>query len=110
MLLYVQLYYSGKCEPDLIMHQLTCNGVLEGIRICQIGLPNRVTYPDFMNRYKILGAEQFNTIPDKKKAVAAVFDKLGLEAEKYRVGNTKVINYLNSFFQYLIISLNIKAQ
>merc|ERR1711970_1559010 len=80
----------GKVEADLIMHQLTCNGVLEGIRICQIGLPNRVTYPDFMNRYKILGAEQFNTIPDKKKAVAAVFDKLGLEAEKYRVGNTKV--------------------
>merc|ERR1712179_702360 len=80
----------GAVESDLIMHQLTCNGVLEGIRICQIGLPNRVTYPDFMNRYKILGAEQFNTIPDKKKAVAAVFDKLGLEAEKYRVGNTKV--------------------
>merc|ERR1712142_2454 len=80
----------GKVEAGLIMHQLTCNGVLEGIRICQIGLPNRVTYPDFMNRYKILGAEQFNTIPDKKKAVTAVFDKIGIEAEKYRVGNTKV--------------------
>merc|ERR1712179_95230 len=80
----------GGVEPGLIMHQLTCNGVLEGIRICQIGLPNRLLYADFMNRYKILGAEQFNTIPDKKKAVAAVFEKLGLEAEKYRVGNTKV--------------------
>merc|ERR1712055_795893 len=80
----------GKVESGLIMHQLTCNGVLEGIRICQIGLPNRVTYPDFMNRYKILGAEQFNTIPDKKKAVTAVFEKIGIEAEKYRVGNTKV--------------------
>merc|ERR1711874_103420 len=68
----------------------TCNGVLEGIGICQIGLPNRVTYPDFMSRYKILGAEQFNTIPDKKKAVTAVFEKIGVEAEKYRVGNTKV--------------------
>merc|ERR1711970_312918 len=80
----------GKVEADLIMHQLTCNGVLEGIRICQIGLPNRVTYPDFMLRYKILGAEQFNTIPDKKKAVAAVFEKIGIIADKYRVGNTKV--------------------
>merc|ERR1712215_572204 len=80
----------GKVEADLIMHQLTCNGVLEGIRICQIGLPNRVTYPDFMLRYKILGAEQFNTIPDKKKAVAAVFEKIGIDADKYRVGNTKV--------------------
>merc|ERR1711915_778919 len=80
----------GKVEPGLIMHQLTCNGVLEGIRICQIGLPNRLLYADFMNRYKILGAEQFNSIPDKKKAVVAVFDKLGIDKEKYRVGNTKV--------------------
>jgi len=80
----------GKVEPGLIMHQLTCNGVLEGIRICQIGLPNRLLYADFMNRYKILGAEQFNTIPDKKKAVAAVFEKLGVDKEKYRPGNTKV--------------------
>merc|ERR1711874_306428 len=80
----------GKVEPGLIMHQLTCNGVLEGIRICQIGLPNRLLYPDFMNRYKLLAADIFNSIPDKKKAVAAAFEKIGIDAEKYRVGNTKV--------------------
>merc|ERR1719320_412603 len=80
----------GKVESALIMHQLTCNGVLEGIRICQIGLPNRITYPDFMNRYKLLAAEIFNTVPDKKKAVQQAFGKIGIDAEKYRVGNTKV--------------------
>jgi len=80
----------GKVEAGLIMHQLTCNGVLEGIRICQLGLPNRMIYSDFYNRYKILGASEFNSITDKKKAVVAVFDKLGLDAEKYRVGATKV--------------------
>merc|ERR1719208_424855 len=37
----------GEVEPPLIMHQLTCNGVLEGIRICMRGFPNRMLYPDF---------------------------------------------------------------
>merc|ERR1711874_103810 len=80
----------GKVEPGLIMHQLTCNGVLEGIRICQIGLPNRLLYPDFMNRYKLLAADIFNSTPDKKKAVEAAFNKIGIDKEKYRTGNTKV--------------------
>ena len=41
----------GEVEPPLIMHQLTCNGVLEGIRICMRGFPNRILYPDMMMRY-----------------------------------------------------------
>merc|ERR1712106_503894 len=79
----------GVVYAALIMHQLTCNGVLEGIRICQPGLPNRMTYADFKQRYAILGAQFFATMDDKL-AVAATFDDVGLDAEKYRVGSTKV--------------------
>merc|ERR1712055_398566 len=79
----------GVCTADLIMHQLTCNGVLEGIRICQLGLPNRMLYADFKQRYKILGAQFFSKMDDQA-AVKATFDDVGLDAEKYRVGSTKV--------------------
>ncbi|CAL4122396.1 unnamed protein product [Meganyctiphanes norvegica] len=79
----------GVIDAALIMHQLTCNGVLEGIRICQLGLPNRMLYDDFKSRYKILGATFFATMGDQE-AVTATFKDVGLDAEKYRVGSTKV--------------------
>ena len=43
-------YHHHQVECPLIMHQLTCNGVLEGIRICMRGFPNRMLYPDFKMR------------------------------------------------------------
>merc|ERR1719461_1023983 len=53
----------SEVEPPLIMHQLTCNGVLEGIRICMRGFPNRMLYPDFKMRYSILAAAEMNSSP-----------------------------------------------
>ncbi|XP_064201635.1 myosin heavy chain, skeletal muscle-like [Anguilla rostrata] len=44
----------GAMENPLVMHQLRCNGVLEGIRICRKGFPNRILYGDFKQRYRIL--------------------------------------------------------
>merc|ERR1711887_39848 len=80
----------GEVEPPLIMHQLTCNGVLEGIRICMRGFPNRMLYPDFKMRYWILGQEEINSSSDNKKAVWALMDKIKFDREFYRLGHTLV--------------------
>merc|ERR1712136_452413 len=77
-------------EPPLIMHQLTCNGVLEGIRICMRGFPNRILYPDFKSRYQILGAKEIASSKDNKTGVYALMDKIAFDREKYRLGHTKV--------------------
>merc|ERR1711983_124378 len=80
----------GAVETELIMHQLTCNGVLEGIRICMRGFPNRMLYPDFKSRYAILGAEEIASSDDNKTAVYALMDKIDFSRDRYRLGHTKV--------------------
>merc|ERR1712183_1230393 len=80
----------GMVEPPLIMQQLTCNGVLEGIRICMRGFPNRMLYPDFKSRYAILGAAEIASSSDNKVAVYAILDKVEFSRDRYRLGHTKV--------------------
>merc|ERR1712142_775655 len=77
-------------ETELIMHQLTCNGVLEGIRVCMLGFPNRMLYPDFKSRYAILAAAEIASSGDNKVAVRALMEKIQFPAEKYQLGHTKV--------------------
>merc|ERR1711976_263586 len=80
----------GEVEPHLIMHQLTCNGVLEGIRICMRGFPNRMLYPDFKMRYACLGQAEIASSSDNKTAVYALMDKIGFDRQRYRLGHTLV--------------------
>merc|ERR1719515_429487 len=80
----------GEVEPHLIMHQLTCNGVLEGIRICMRGFPNRMLYPDFKMRYACLGQAEIASSSDNKTAVYALMDKIAFDRERYRLGHTLV--------------------
>merc|ERR1711971_908587 len=77
-------------ETELIMQQLTCNGVLEGIRVCMLGFPNRMLYPDYKSRYAILGAAEIAGSSDNKVAVRALMEKIAFPAKKYQLGHTKV--------------------
>merc|ERR1719151_177665 len=80
----------GEVEPPLIMHQLTCNGVLEGIRICMRGFPNRMLYPDFKLRYSCLGQDAIKSSSDNKTAVYALMDGIPFDRERYRLGHTLI--------------------
>ncbi|XP_034088841.1 myosin heavy chain, fast skeletal muscle-like [Gymnodraco acuticeps] len=82
----------GLMENFLVIHQLRCNGVLEGIRICRKGFPSRIPYADFKQRYKILNA---SVIPegqfmDNKKASEKLLGSIDVPHDEYRFGHTKV--------------------
>merc|ERR1711978_532038 len=80
----------GGVQPELIMHQYQCNGVLAGIAICRLGFPNKLQYPDFKARYNILAAGAVAKAKNDKTAAGAVMDAVKLDKEKFRLGHTKV--------------------
>ncbi|KAL8565495.1 hypothetical protein ACOMHN_049471 [Nucella lapillus] len=82
---------AGKVDSPLVLDQLRCNGVLEGIRICRQGFPNRILFQEFRQRYEILTP---NAIPrgfmDGKKAVEKMIAALELDNNLFRIGQSKI--------------------
>ncbi|XP_061906286.1 myosin-11-like isoform X2 [Entelurus aequoreus] len=82
---------AGKMDANLVLEQLRCNGVLEGIRICRQGFPNRIVFQEFRQRYEILAA---NAIPkgfmDGKQACCLMVKHLDLDTNLYRIGQSKM--------------------
>uniref|UniRef100_A0A8C5WKV3 Myosin heavy chain 3 n=1 Tax=Leptobrachium leishanense TaxID=445787 RepID=A0A8C5WKV3_9ANUR len=82
----------GAMDHRLVLHQLRCNGVLEGIRICRKGFPSRIAYSDFKQRYRILNP---SAIPegqfiDSKKASEKLLGSIDIDHTQYKFGHTKV--------------------
>jgi hypothetical protein len=81
----------GKMAVRLVLEQLRCNGVLEGIRICRAGFPNRLLFADLKHRYELLAPP--GTIPrgfiDGKSSASLLLEALTLDKSQYRVGCTK---------------------
>eukprot|EP00800_Vazella_pourtalesii_P021271 TRINITY_DN7830_c0_g1_i1.p1 TRINITY_DN7830_c0_g1~~TRINITY_DN7830_c0_g1_i1.p1 ORF type:complete len:1974 (-),score=571.80 TRINITY_DN7830_c0_g1_i1:235-6156(-) len=82
---------AGKLVAPLVLEQLKCNGVLEGIRICRQGFPNRILFQEFRQRYEILAP---GCIPkgfmDARKSCMKILDVLSIDKSLYRIGQSKI--------------------
>ncbi|VDO46701.1 unnamed protein product [Onchocerca flexuosa] len=83
---------AGVINGLSVLEQLRCNGVLEGIRICRQGYPNRTPFHDFRRRYELLVAR--GIIPlgflDGKEAVKLILAALEVDANLFRIGQSKI--------------------
>ncbi|PWN52978.1 hypothetical protein IE53DRAFT_373275 [Violaceomyces palustris] len=82
-----------RCIMDvpLVLEQLRCNGVLEGIRIARLGYPNRLLFSEFRNRYEVLTP---GIIPrgymDGRKACQRMVEALELDRSTFKIGTSKI--------------------
>lgn len=77
-------------SAPLVLDQLRCNGVLEGIRIARTGFPNRQPFAEFRQRYEILCNDMPKDYLEGQVAARMILERLNLDASFYRVGLTKV--------------------
>ncbi|KAM7133185.1 LOW QUALITY PROTEIN: myosin-15 [Molossus nigricans] len=82
----------GVMDPYLVLQQLHCDGVLEGIRTCHEGFPNWMPSADFKQRYCILNPEAFpkSKFMNSRKADEELLGSPEIDYAQYHLGITKV--------------------
>lgn len=77
-------------NAKLVLDQLRCNGVLEGIRIARTGFPNRLPFAEFRARYEVIYKGMPRGYVESREAAITILSKLNLDKSVYRVGLSKV--------------------
>ncbi|KAM0687655.1 class II myosin [Conglomerata obtusa] len=88
---------------SLVLHQLKCNGVMEGIRISRQGYPTRMLYKEFRKRYQILVDETDIELIDNKQACLKILKTIESDIsnlqtqDKTSENNTNISKELNMY-------------
>lgn len=85
---------AGVFDNQLVLKQLHSNGIFEGVRIYQKGLPIRIKYLKFIQCFSSLNPTACIYVHDKdsaKTASIAILDGAKTDPELYRLGLTKVL-------------------
>lgn len=82
----------NRIDVPIVLDQLRCNGVLEGIRIARLGYPNRLPFVEFRQRYEILtpGVIPSRGYMDGREACRRMIDVLELDETIYKIGTSKI--------------------
>ncbi|KAK4420685.1 Myosin-2 [Sesamum alatum] len=80
---------SGVFEKDLVLQQLRCCGVIEGVRISRSGYPIRMTHQEFTRKYRCLLPENM-ACQDPLSMSMAILQQFDVLPEMYQVGYTKI--------------------
>ena len=82
---------ANKFDKNLVLGQLRCNGVLEGIRITRTGYPNRMMFDEFIQRYSIICDNELSS-PQNKTNCEIILKFVKLNPEDFKVGLTKIFS------------------
>ncbi|KAL9649529.1 hypothetical protein ABK040_003208 [Willaertia magna] len=80
-------------DEALVLAQLKCNSVLEGIHIARKGYPGRIPYTEFVKRYNLLVEDKklLEQQPNPKSKAQVILETIQFqETTQYKLGTTKV--------------------
>jgi myosin heavy subunit len=80
---------ARQLEPEMVLDQLRCSGLMEAVRVSRAGFPVRILHTDFVSRFNIL-VEPANPSDSAQNQVQSMVLSLNVLPDSYRIGITKL--------------------